>query len=68
MKRLNEYPTPETDRHTGLRHDMHLLIKTSRIMEQRTASCRDLLACINSSQCLSEELHAEIRETLAETK
>ena len=68
MKRLNEYPTPETDRHTGLRHDMHLLIKTSRIMEQRTASCRDLLACINSSQCLSEELHAEIRETLAATK
>jgi len=68
MKPPNEYPTPETDRYTGLRHDIQLLAKTSRLMEQRAASCRDLLACINSSQCLSEELHAEIRETLAETK
>ena len=68
MKPVLSYPTPETDKHTGLRHDIRKLANTSRAMEQGLAACRDILDCINASQCLPENLHAEIQETLAETK
>lgn len=77
MKPLSEYPTPETSEasipaHQATRfhygEDPLVDADVAKNMEQRLAACRDILACINSSQCLSDELHTEIRETLAATK
>ncbi len=73
MKPLSEYPTPERDdlwaSHDGLTPALAAqLLVLSANQEQRLAACRDILACINSSQCLSDEIHAEIRETLDATK
>jgi len=31
---MADSPTPETDRHTGLRHDIHALCETSRRLER----------------------------------
>lgn len=75
MKNLNEYPTPITDKFCEHLSNSNRLVwdkwqltaSKCADFERKLAACRDLLACINSSQILPENLHAEIRETIKAT-
>lgn len=62
---LSKFPTTETT--AWFERDMHSLTPVRRKMEdmeRRLGAARDLLACINSSQILSGEVHAKITQTL----
>lgn len=75
MKPLEEYEPEETDLTaariygtTASAGEIFLMWREKHAeTERRLAACRDLLACLNSSQCMDAHVHTEITQTLALT-